>query len=82
MAKMQSMTAQPLSSYSNVWKTLPQKLVEVRPTAPPPRRRKDDSHSEDDFLFKVEGIEIEGPMTSEWTSSTLGAGRRASTSIG
>ena len=61
MAKMQSMTAQPLSSYSNVWKTLPQKLVEVRPTvtassAPEGMIR----IPEDDFLFKVEGIEIEG----------------------
>jgi formylglycine-generating enzyme required for sulfatase activity len=61
MAKMQSMTAQPLSSYSNVWKTLPQKLVEVRPTAPASSAPEGMIRiPEDDFLFKVEGIEIEG----------------------
>jgi gamma-glutamyl hercynylcysteine S-oxide synthase len=61
MAKMQSMTAQPLSSYSNASKTLPQKLVEVRPTAQassaPERMIRIPAG---DFLFKVEGIEIEG----------------------
>jgi len=61
MAKMKSMTAQPLSGYSNVWKTLPQELVEVRPT--PPASSTPEGMIRipaGDFLFKVEGIEIEG----------------------
>jgi len=61
MANMRSMTAQPLSSYSNVWQTLPQKLVDVRPTAPASSAPQGMIRiPEDDFLFKVEGIEIEG----------------------
>jgi len=61
MAKMKSVTAQPLSSYSNVWKTLPQKLVEVRPTAPAASAPEGMIRvPAGDFLFKVEGIEIEG----------------------
>jgi len=61
MAKMQPMTAQPLVAFSSAWKTLPQTAVEVHPTTPA-------SSSPSgmiripaaDFLFKVEGIEIEG----------------------
>jgi len=61
MAKMKSMTAQPLSSYSNVWKTLPQKLVDIRPTAPASSAPEGMIRiPAGDFLFKVEGIEIEG----------------------
>ena len=32
MAKMKIMTARPLASYSNEWKVIPQKLVEIPPT--------------------------------------------------
>jgi hypothetical protein len=61
MDKMRAMTAQPLSSYANEWKVLPQQQVEIRPTAPA-------ASAPDgmiripaaDFLFNVGGIEIEG----------------------
>lgn len=61
MAKMKQLTAQPLAGYSHEWKPLPQHLVEIPPTAPA-------SSAPDgmvsipggDYLFKVEGIEIEG----------------------
>ncbi len=61
MEKMKIMTAQRLSSYSAEWKTLPQQLVEIPPTArasaaPEGMVRIPAA----DFLFRVEGIEIEG----------------------
>jgi gamma-glutamyl hercynylcysteine S-oxide synthase len=61
MAGMKVMTAQPLASYSNAWKTLPQTLVDVRPT--PPAASAPEGMIRipaGNFLFKVEGIEIEG----------------------
>ncbi|HEY1946077.1 MAG TPA: SUMF1/EgtB/PvdO family nonheme iron enzyme [Bryobacteraceae bacterium] len=61
MQKMKSLTAQPLSSYSDQWKTLPQSVVEI------PATRKSGSAPEGmvripegRFHFQVEGIEIEG----------------------
>jgi formylglycine-generating enzyme required for sulfatase activity len=58
---MKEMTATPLSSYSHEWKPLAQQLVEIAKTEPA------NSDPEGmikipaaDFLFKVEGIEIEG----------------------
>ena len=61
MEKMRAMTAQPLSSYSAEWKVLPQQQVEIRPTAPavstPEGMVKIPAAN---FLFQVEGIEIEG----------------------
>ncbi len=61
MEKMRVLSAQPLSSYSAEWKVLPQKQVEIRPTAPsasaPEGMVKIPAA---DFLFQVEGIEIEG----------------------
>jgi len=61
MAKMKSITERSLAAYSSVWKTLPQKVVEVPPTRPAA------SAPEGmilvpaaDFLFQTEGIEIEG----------------------
>jgi formylglycine-generating enzyme required for sulfatase activity len=61
LEKMRSMTAKPLSSYSAEWKAVPQKLVEIQrtrpaPAAPPGMVRIPAA----DFLFRVEGIEIEG----------------------
>lgn len=61
MARMKSMTVRPLSSYSSEWKTLPQQLVEI------PATKSAASAPEGmikipaaDFVFKVQGIEIEG----------------------
>lgn len=61
MATMKSATAAPLSSYSSEWKTLPQKIVEIEAT-------KASAATPDgmlriaggDYVFKVQGIEIEG----------------------
>jgi iron(II)-dependent oxidoreductase len=61
LAKMKTMTARPLSSYSDGWKDLPQKLVEIKPvaaTASAPQGMVKIPGGE--FAFKVEGIEIEG----------------------
>ena len=61
MAKMKEMTAKPLSSYSHEWQTIPQQLVEIPPTSParsaPEGMVRIDGG---DWLFRVEGIEIEG----------------------
>src|SRR6266568_2508496 len=61
LSKMKQLTAEPLSTFSHEWKPLPQQLVEI------PRPRATHSTPEGmirieaaDFLFKVEGIEIEG----------------------
>jgi len=61
MARMKSMTAQPLTSFSSEWKVLPQQLVPIQDTAPA-------TSVPDgmvaipggDYVFKVEGIELEG----------------------
>ncbi len=61
MARMKSMTAKPLSSYSHEWKTLPQHLVEIsltKPAASAPQGMIKIPSS--DFVFKVRGVEIEG----------------------
>jgi formylglycine-generating enzyme required for sulfatase activity len=61
LTKMRAISARPLSSYSNEWKDLPQKLVEIKPTelaiSAPQGMVKIPGG---DFDFKVEGIEIEG----------------------
>ncbi len=61
LAKMKTMSAKPLSSYSDEWKYLPQTLVEIKPTAAtasaPQGMVKIPGG---DFIFRVEGIEIEG----------------------
>ncbi len=61
ITRMKSFTATPLSSYSDRWQTLPQKLVEIEPmkgagTAPEGMLKVTGG----DYVFKVEGIEIEG----------------------
>ncbi|MGB7549566.1 MAG: SUMF1/EgtB/PvdO family nonheme iron enzyme [Terracidiphilus sp.] len=61
MAKMKAMTEKPLASYSHQWEPLTQQMVEIQPskassTAPEGMIRIEGSK----FLFKVQGIEIEG----------------------
>jgi gamma-glutamyl hercynylcysteine S-oxide synthase len=60
LAAMNSMSAKPLAAYSNEWKTLPQTIVPIAASS---------KHGGDsgmvlipggDFLFRVNGIEIEG----------------------
>jgi gamma-glutamyl hercynylcysteine S-oxide synthase len=61
MARMKGATAQPLSSYSHEWKALPQKLVDIPATAPASSTPEGMVRIPGgDYLFKVEGIEIEG----------------------
>jgi len=61
MAKMKSLTASPLSSYSREWKVLPQQIIPIQATkaasSAPAGMVKIPAA---DFLFKVSGIEIEG----------------------
>ena len=61
MTRMKTMTAQPLASYSDEWKTLPQQLVEI-PSTRPAAATPDDMVKipGGDYVFKVQGIEIEG----------------------
>jgi iron(II)-dependent oxidoreductase len=61
MAKMKPMTAKPLADFSSEWKTLPQHIVDIAPSsaaasAPENMVRVDGG----EYLFKVQGIEIEG----------------------
>ncbi len=61
MSKMAKMTAQPLGGFSHERTVLPQQIVEIAPTAPasaPPENMV--KIPEGDFLFRVQGIEIEG----------------------
>jgi formylglycine-generating enzyme required for sulfatase activity len=61
MATMKAMTATPLSSYSDEWKTLPQQMVEIPATKPAARAPEGMVQIPgSDFVFKVRGIEIEG----------------------
>jgi gamma-glutamyl hercynylcysteine S-oxide synthase len=61
MGKMKQMTARPLSSYSHEWQAIPQKMVETASSAPaasaPEKMVRIDGG---DYLFRVQGIEIEG----------------------
>lgn len=61
LARMKTMTAQPLASYSHEWHDEPQSLVEIRSTKPatsaPEGMVKIPGG---DFDFRVEGTEIEG----------------------
>src|SRR5271165_2287230 len=61
MARMKTMTAAPLSAYTDQWKTLPQQLVEIAPTKPSPATPEDMVKiPAGDYIFRVQGIEIEG----------------------
>ena len=61
MARMKMMTGRSLSSYDDVWKPLPQQLVDIPATKPattiPDGMVKIPGG---DYVFKVQGIEIEG----------------------
>jgi gamma-glutamyl hercynylcysteine S-oxide synthase len=61
LEEMKGLSRQPLSSYSTVWKALPQELVPIDPT---PRSSTAPSGMvkipEGNFTFRVTGIEIEG----------------------
>jgi len=61
LSAMNSLSAKPLSDYSSAWKTLPQTLVPIAPSA----KRLHNPEGmvpipAGDFLFRVNGIEIEG----------------------
>jgi gamma-glutamyl hercynylcysteine S-oxide synthase len=61
MARMKSITVRALASYSSEWKALPQRLVPVKRTKAPaavPQGMVKIPGGE--YVFKVEGIEIEG----------------------
>jgi iron(II)-dependent oxidoreductase len=55
------MTSRPLASYSSEWKVLPQQMVEIAPAKAPAQAPENMVKIPGgDFLFKVQGIEIEG----------------------
>jgi gamma-glutamyl hercynylcysteine S-oxide synthase len=61
MSRMKGMTKTELSSFSHEWKTLPQQLIEIAPTSLASSEPKGMVKVPGgDFVFKVEGIEIEG----------------------
>jgi formylglycine-generating enzyme required for sulfatase activity len=61
LSKLKEMTATPLASYSHEWKVLPQQIVTIAATKPPSAFPADMVKiPAGDFLFRVEGIEIEG----------------------
>ncbi|HEX3683251.1 MAG TPA: SUMF1/EgtB/PvdO family nonheme iron enzyme [Bryobacteraceae bacterium] len=61
MSRMRSITAAPLSTYSNEWKTLPQRMVDVEPTKPAASIPEGMVRAAGgDYVFKVAGVEIEG----------------------
>ena len=61
MAKMGGYASKPLSSFSNEWKSLPQTLVAITPTAPAASQPEGMVRiPASDFTFRVNGIEIEG----------------------
>ena len=69
MGVMKSLTAEPLSSFSNAWKTLPQTAVQIEPTKGGGDLQGMVKISGGDYVFRVEGIGIEAstgsaPMTS------------------
>jgi gamma-glutamyl hercynylcysteine S-oxide synthase len=61
LTTMQSLSEKPLSSFAHDWKTLPQKMVDILPTAKPQREPSGMVKiPEGDFTFQVAGLEIEG----------------------
>jgi iron(II)-dependent oxidoreductase len=60
MATMKSLTAKPLSSFSNEWKTLPHTAIAIEETHGDADLQGMVKISGGDYVFKVEGIEIEG----------------------
>jgi iron(II)-dependent oxidoreductase len=61
MRTMKTLSAKPLTSFSHEWTTLPQQLVPIAKTAPVKTQPSGMSAvPEADFVFRVNGIEIEG----------------------
>jgi gamma-glutamyl hercynylcysteine S-oxide synthase len=61
MEQMKGTTANPLASYSNEWKALPQQMVETKSVQPPASTPANMVKIPGgDYMFKVQGIEIEG----------------------
>ncbi len=61
LSTMKQITSSPLSSFSDEWKTLPQNLVDIAATAAPSSTPEGMIKiSGGPYLFKVQGIEIEG----------------------
>jgi len=61
MSKMKELTARPLASYSHEWTVLPQEVVPIAATKPPSVTPVGMVKiPAGDFVFKVQGIEIEG----------------------
>ncbi|HZQ51294.1 MAG TPA: SUMF1/EgtB/PvdO family nonheme iron enzyme [Bryobacteraceae bacterium] len=60
ISTMKAMTARPLISYSAEWKTLPQTVAAIEPVKPAPPAPEMVRIPGGDYVFKVEGIEIEG----------------------
>ncbi len=61
MTKMQGITAKPLADYSHEWKVVPQQIVPIVATkAPSGLPAEMVKIPAGDFLFQVQGIEIEG----------------------
>ncbi len=61
MSTMKVMTSSPFSSYSAEWKTLPQQLVDIAPTATAPNAPEGMVRiAGGSYVFRVQGIGIEG----------------------
>jgi gamma-glutamyl hercynylcysteine S-oxide synthase len=61
LTKMQTMAAKPIAGHSNEWKVLPQQLVEIAATKTPSSAPENMIKiPAGDFVFRVNGIEIEG----------------------
>jgi gamma-glutamyl hercynylcysteine S-oxide synthase len=61
MTTMKSMTSSPLTSFSHEWKTMPQHLIAIPSTRPEPAAAQGMVRIPGgEFLFKVQGIEVEG----------------------
>jgi formylglycine-generating enzyme required for sulfatase activity len=61
LSKMRSLTQKPLESFSHQWQPLTQQLVDIAPSSPAKAAPEGMIRIEGgDYVFKVEGIEIEG----------------------
>jgi formylglycine-generating enzyme required for sulfatase activity len=60
MAKMKTLSAKPLSGFSDTWTVVPQQIVPIAATKPASNPSDMIRIPEGDFEFRVEGIEIEG----------------------
>ena len=65
LGKMKSMTTKPLAAYSREWRPIEQHIVEIPPTMPATSTPEEMVRIEGgDYLFRVDGIEIEGSNDS------------------